>query len=207
MTTSDSRPNPQRTYALVVGIEKYNAGPTWNLNGPAHDVLKFVDWLLSRHIPRENILLFLSLLDESNVLPTQTPLVAQLPTLSNIYSAITGTLRQWQGDLLYIFWGGHGVLTLEGNQKLYCADATQETRQNLDLSSLLTSLRSTYFSVPSSSFPTFPQQVCIIDACRSYERNRETKFSLPGQVFVHVEPLRRPCIQFVLFATKPGSAA
>jgi Caspase domain len=208
MISDKKKPSPQQTYALVVGIEKYDAGPLWNLNGPASDAVAFVNWLLSQQVPAEHILLFLSPLEEENQsLLTDAPIPAQTATLSNIYTAITRQFLLWQGDLLYLFWGGHGMITLERSQKLFCADATQQTRQNLDLDSLLTALRSTYFAAPESSTSRFPEQVCIVDACRSYERSRETAFSLPVVTFVHGEPLRRSCEQFVLFATKPGSAA
>lgn len=89
--------SPQRTYALVVGLEKYNAGTSWNLNGPANDARKFADWLCSRGVPPENIFLFLSLLDEGS----NASLVVQSATRDNLYRAITDTLRQKQGDLLY----------------------------------------------------------------------------------------------------------
>src|SRR6266566_5781091 len=198
---------PQRAYALVVGIEKYDAGPEWNLNGPVNDALKFVQWLLNRGVPSENVFLFLSPLEKNNAQLAQMPVAARPPTFSNIYTTITVTLRQCQGDVLYIFWGGHGILTLEESQRLCCANATEDTRQNLDFTSLLASLRSTYFAAQSSSYSRFPLQICFVDACRLYERSRDTTLSLPSQTFVYGEPLRRPCEQFVLFATKPGNVA
>src|SRR6266568_3225111 len=198
---------PQRAYALVVGIEKYDAGPEWNLNGPVNDALKFVQWLLNRGVPSENVFLFLSPLEKNNAQLAQMPVAARPPTFSNIYTTITVTLRQCQGDVLYIFWGGHGILTLEESQRLFCANATEDTRQNLDFTSLIASLRSTYFAAQSSSYSRFPLQICFVDACRLYERSRDTPLSLPSQTFVYGEPLRRPCEQFVLFATKPGNVA
>lgn len=38
---------PENTYALVVGIEKYDAGPDWDLDGPTRDASRFCAWLLS----------------------------------------------------------------------------------------------------------------------------------------------------------------
>lgn len=186
----------QRTYALVVGIEKYNAGTSWNLNGPANDARKFAEWLCSRGVPRENIFLFLSPLDESSgALPAVQP-----ATRDNLYRAITDTLRQKEGDLLYIFWGGHGIITREGSRKLFYADATQETKLNLDLNSLLTALRSDYF-------PNFSQQICIIDTCANHVEQLRLTHSLPDEFFPYGQPVRKTREQFVLLAAKPGERA
>ena len=43
--------DPTTTRALLVGIEKYDAGADWNLNGPACDVLRMAQWLLRQGIP------------------------------------------------------------------------------------------------------------------------------------------------------------
>ena len=43
--------SPQRTCALVVGIERYDADRTWDLDGPANDAARFTSWLLSRGVP------------------------------------------------------------------------------------------------------------------------------------------------------------
>ena len=47
--------DPQKTYALVVGVEKYAAGSNWDLDGPTSDANKFVEWLRGRQVPVENI--------------------------------------------------------------------------------------------------------------------------------------------------------
>ena len=57
--------DPARTYAFVVGVERYDTGAAWHLDGPAADASRFVSWLLSRGVPASQILLFLSPLAES----------------------------------------------------------------------------------------------------------------------------------------------
>jgi hypothetical protein len=57
--------NPAQSHAVVVGIEKYDIGDAWNLNGPALDAVRFVRWLRTRGVPAENIDLFASPLAEN----------------------------------------------------------------------------------------------------------------------------------------------
>ena len=47
---------PERTYGLVIGIESYQEN-SWNVEGgdPAHDALKFAQWLSDCGVPKENI--------------------------------------------------------------------------------------------------------------------------------------------------------
>ena len=107
---------PENVYALVVAIEKYKAGSEWDLNGPANDALKFANWLLERDVKPENIQLFLSPLDV-NVAVLEKAKAKELSPFpadrNHIDSAIRSKLTSEsnRGDLLYVFWGGHGVVT------------------------------------------------------------------------------------------------
>jgi len=49
---------PANTHAIVVGIEEYDIGPDWNLDGPALDAARFIRYLRDQHIPPGNITLF-----------------------------------------------------------------------------------------------------------------------------------------------------
>jgi hypothetical protein len=60
--------DPARVVALVVGVERYAAGPRWTLPGPVTDALRFRDWLRSTGVPDANILLHLAPADGSAVL-------------------------------------------------------------------------------------------------------------------------------------------
>ncbi len=114
--------NPQQTYALVVGIEKYAAGQAWNLNGPAQDAGRFCGWLLDRQVPKENILLFSSALEESALNQKTNGLEFHPPKRQNIYQTLINELPQKRGNLLFVFWGGHGIITPEGKRCLFYAD-------------------------------------------------------------------------------------
>ena len=191
--------SPENTYALVVGIEKYAQGSMWDLDGPADDAHRFVQWLLDRDVPRDHILQFISPLDknsgsiESDVQPA---------TRENIHRALFTTLPQKQdGTLLYVFWGGHGIVTSKNSRLLYYAETTRKYLLNLDLTALLTSLRSSYFT-------NFEQQIYLIDACGKYvaDWQRDELGAIPSESFPSRD-LDFTHKQYVMLASRAGELA
>ncbi|WP_414514879.1 hypothetical protein [Nostoc sp. PCC 9305] len=73
---------------------------------------------------------------------------------------MTNFLSPKSGDLLYIFWAGHGLITSERERRLLCADTNKQNWQNLYLNSLLVLLGSDKFQIRN--------HICIIDACANY---------------------------------------
>jgi hypothetical protein len=185
---------PQHTYALIVGIERYQES-RWNVNGPANDALKFARWLYERGVPKENIRLCLSSLEEIE----QSELGVEEATEQKIAGIITDFFPDKKGDLLYIFWAGHGLITSERERRLLCADATKRNWQNLDFNSLLVYLSSDSFQIRN--------HICIVDACANYileSKGRPT--NLGGKTFSSGQP-RTETQQFVLLATREGEQA
>jgi len=196
--------NPDRVYALVVGIEKYQAGSAWDLDGPANDALKFASWLLNRDVMPEHIQLFLSPLDrnakviEDARLKGLTPAPATRDQIdSNIISKLTSENNS--GDLLYVFWGGHGIITkrISTTRRLFFADTDDIHLWNLNLDSLVEALSTSAFS------SGFSQQNFLIDACANthfqepYQINAAeaaaSTFSTSGE--------KKKAEQFILFAS------
>ena len=190
---------PERTYGLVVGIEKYQE-TSWNVKGggPANDALKFADWLCKRDVPKENIRLCLSALDENNDLVEQSDLKVEAATEPNLSGIIEDYLSQKQGDLLYIFWAGHGLLTSERERRVLCADATCQNWRNLNLDSLFLLLKSDGFQIRN--------HICIVDACADFLDLQKLPKNLKGKEFNHGPP-GQDSQTFVLFATREGEKA
>jgi len=191
---------PERTFGLIVGIEKYHES-TWNVTGggPADDALKFAHWLHRRSVPKENIRLCLSALEENHQLVGECGLTVELATEQNISDIVTNFLSPQSGDLLYIFWAGHGLITSERERRLFFADANRQNWQNLDLNSLLVLLGSDKFKIRN--------HICIIDACANYvleSKGRPT--NLGGKAFLSGQP-HKDSQQFVLLATREGEQA
>ncbi|MEH2283163.1 MAG: NB-ARC domain-containing protein [Nostoc sp.] len=191
---------PERTFGLIVGIEKYHES-AWNVpgGGPADDALKFAHWLHLHGVPKENIRLCLSALEENHQLIGECGLTVELATEQNISDIVTNFLSPKSGDLLYIFWAGHGLITPGRERRLLCADANKQNWQNLDLNSLLVLLGSDKFQIRN--------HICIIDACANYvleSKGRPT--NLGGKAFLNGQP-HKDSQQFVLLATREGEKA
>ena len=192
---------PKKTSAIIVGIENYNAGQSWDLNGPAHDACQFATWLCNKQVPSENITLFISPLDENRQLALPNGLSFQAATEQNVTNCIENTLAQSIYDLLYFYWGGHGVITTVGERRLFYADATVANKKNLDLNLLLVFLRTDYFQASALS-----RQIVIVDACANYATDMKATKELPQRIFPNGEPLENR-EQYVLMAAKPGESA
>jgi hypothetical protein len=194
----DFTAKPERTYALLVGIAKYQfQNKDWNIKsgGPARDALKFAHWLRQRGVPKDNIWLCLSLLEEIE----PSDLAFEEATEPRINEIVTNILSQKRGDLLYIFWAGHGLITSEGERRLICADATAQNWQNLDLNSLLLLLRSNLFQIRN--------HICIVDACANYIGESKVRpTNLGRKTFSSGQP-RTESKQLVLLSAREGELA
>jgi len=197
---SGGEASPQRTYALVVGIDRYEAGAAWDLDGPAHDAARFTSWLAARGVPADQMLIFLSPLDDQSPgVPLPAGVTASPARHEPVTKAITRILPGWRGDLLWLFWAGHGVLTRDEGLRLFYADASAEDKRNLNLKSLLTALR-------SDRYPGLPRQVGVVDACQTYAERMQLATTLPDETFPCGQPLPGR-EQFVLYAASSGQVA
>jgi hypothetical protein len=189
---STLKTDPSRTFAVVVAIEDYKI-PDVNLDGPVRDARRFVEWLRFHTVPKKNIHLFASPLksNATQLAPLRMPWT--LAVRESIHKCFTETLPGTAGDLLFLFWGGHGLLA-EGQRRLIYSDASENSTLNLDLLSLLTSLHGDLFS-------GLPHQVAIIDACANHVEHLQPPEMFPPKNY---EP---GCEQFVLFGAKPGEPA
>jgi Effector-associated domain 2/Caspase domain len=192
--------SPRRTYALVVGVERYDAGLDWDLDGPANDAARFTSWLVDRGVPPDQVLVFLSPLGEQPLEMPLPPGVTVSPARREpVIDAITRTLPQWRGDLLWLFWAGHGVVTREDHLRLFYADASAGDKRNLDVHSLLTALRSDLYA-------GLPRQIGIVDACQTYAERLQLAATLPAETLPYGRPLPNR-EQFALYAASPGQVA
>ena len=190
---------PTTTKALLVGIEKYEAGDNWNLNGPAHDVIRMAKWLRDQNVPSENLTIFLSPLDNNQeTLEQAKSLTGSEPapaTKSSIQDELSRLQRE-SASLFLFYWGGHGWVTLEGERRLFYADTQEGDERNLDFNDLLV-------SACSDSYRKMPRQLFIADTCANYIPQIRNP---PSDQLGKKEPRFFP-EQFVLFAGKLGDRA
>ena len=161
-----------RTCAVVVGVDLYELGSRLNLRGPARSARRFAEILQARGLPWSRILLFLSTKDDATAAagqeavqarPAQVPQEdhstkddataaagqeavqarpAQVPQEDPIYQVFDGPSLRPGGDLLVVYWAGHGVRTTDNVRRLFCSDARPGNLKHLHLESLRRYLRS-----------------------------------------------------------------
>ncbi|SCF65176.1 hypothetical protein GA0115255_101424 [Streptomyces sp. Ncost-T6T-2b] len=186
--------DPARVVALVVGVEAYAAGPRWTLPGPVRDALRFRDWLRSTGVPDTNILLHLAPAEGTG--PVTGHRGADHETLRR---TLVHELPALQGDMLWIWWGGHGVLDRDEHLRLYCADATETDRRNIDLESARRRLS-------SDVLPGFEKQNWVVDACQTFEERHRPAVTIPDGSLPAGQRLRIHW-QSVLLAADRGQRA
>ena len=188
---------PEKTYALVVGIEQYEES-SWNVKGggPVNDAIKFAHWLDRYKVPKENIRLCLSPLNEISDLIETLGITVEAATESNLSDIIENFLSQEKGDLLFIFWAGHGLIDSERKRRLLCSDSTEKNWRNIDFNSLLVLLASNSFEIRN--------HICLIDACANYIA--KSPKNIKGKQFNCGEP-KKDTNRFVLLATREGERA
>ncbi|MFD0359587.1 hypothetical protein ACFVHW_38525 [Streptomyces sp. NPDC127110] len=200
--------NPRRTFALVAGVERYEISHHWNLRGPARDALRFARWLTGPgQVPAANVRLLLSPLDDPDTLDwSASEGLAALRTSyrpateANARTALLDELPGCDGDLLWIFWAGHGYLGRDRELMLPCADARRGQIRHLNLDSALR-----WWRTDLVGHRRFPLQAALVDACRvDAPRDSRWNFGSADYGGGRTVPGRR---QFRLYASREGEAA
>ncbi|WP_030244405.1 MULTISPECIES: effector-associated domain 2-containing protein [unclassified Streptomyces] len=188
------RVDPARVHALIVGIEAFDAGSGWDLPGPARDAVRFHRLLREAGVPEDQLRLHLS------PLPPYVPEVPYRPAdQATLRRVLVRELPAAQGDVLWVWWGGHGVLDRSGHLRLFCADATTGDKVGIDLDSALD-------RYAGDAVPGFAEQLWIVDACETFEEALGFRDQLPPEAL----PVgRRDLVhrQTVLRAAGRGRAA
>jgi hypothetical protein len=163
------RAAPGRVHALIVGIERYDAGESWDLPGPARDAVAFHRLLRAAGVPEDRLRLHLA------PLPPYVPDVPYAPAdHATLRRVLVRELPAQPGDVLWVWWGGHGVLDRSGGLRLFCADATTADKVGIDLESALT-------RYAGDAVPGFAEQLWIVDACETFEEALNFRDPLPAQ--------------------------
>ena len=196
--------SPERTHAVVVGIERYEAGDAWDLDGAAGSALRIIRWLRERYVPAGNITALLSPLDVNMSTVERTLAELELPpeplpaTVDIIRRVITEQLPAKDGDLLVLFWSGHGVLDRRKERRLFCANAAVNAKYNINVTDLLAALS-------GKNFVGLREQVIVVDACANFIQEMRLKLQEPESGFAIGDT--RPVRQDVLLAAAQGEKA
>lgn len=196
---------PERTFALVVGVERYRIGHGWNLPGPASDALRFAAWLTGPgKVPPGNIQLLVSPLDAGRLDWSATPGLTELArshrsaTEANVKDVLLDRFARCDGDLLWIYWAGHGFVDGRQELVLVCSDAHDKETRHLNLDAALRWWRS-----DRVEWPRFRLQAALVDVCR-VDPPRNMK---PGSVDYGSDKTVAERRQFRLYACRNGEPA
>jgi hypothetical protein len=188
---------PEHTHALIVGIERYAAGPQWDLNGPMNDALAIQKWLIGSGVPAGQIHLHVSALEANQAKLNDLKVGHQEATDQALRKTIESLKKipPSQAELLFLFWAGHGLISAE-HQCLLLAHAT-----DLDMACYRVDNLRTSFA--NDGCPGFAHQIFLFDTCRSFHRRPQAP--PPGLELPSGAPITKS--QFLFFASQEGQAA
>ncbi|CCK29529.1 hypothetical protein BN159_5150 [Streptomyces davaonensis JCM 4913] len=158
---------PERTRAILVGAESYGGDPFHDLAGSAQDALGHARWLRENGVPAENIRLCVSPLDSARDRTAATASALGIPLLGADHDTVRRIIRdelpEWDADLLWLAWSGHGAITSgTARHLLVHADARPYEEAALDTANLQNAL------LYNPRYQRIRHKVVSIDACRNH---------------------------------------
>ncbi|MGC5172081.1 tetratricopeptide repeat protein [Microbacterium sp. DT81.1] len=188
-----------RTSVLAVGLERYALPAGWDLPGAASQAVQFAEWAIRQGVPPGRVRLGCTWLDDAGAgvverLGARAVEVGNESLLDTIYE-----LMVEGGDLLLVYWCGHGVAGNQLERRLLTSGASEHNLANRFVADILARFQSTIGA-------GFAQQVFIIDACANIMPHQDgQKRALPD---ARIQPLGvRKARQDVYFATDVGEYA
>jgi hypothetical protein len=187
---------PTRTYAIVVAMEHYRH-PDLDLIGPYADGCRFIEWLLARGVPAGHITFVASPADRN--LP-DSPVAHSAHPGEELSDLFLDTIANCDADLLWVFWGGHGVTDAQGASLLLLEGSDPRRLRALPVSNLVRTLLGT-----SEEGTRIDRVAVVLDACQTQLRPGEgNPVPRPITGTVELDPDRG---LFLLQACAPGQAA
>ncbi|MEU1289355.1 hypothetical protein [Kitasatospora sp. NPDC005856] len=190
--------DPARVHAIVVGLEGY---PGAALDGPVADALAFVAWLRGHGVPPGNIALWLFPRDRNRDAAERAARDHRVPVswaTTDDSTRLMDTLRDpREGDVLYVYWAGHGVTAQQDRRLLMLPSDPDRTARWLHTQEF-------YEVLSDPAVCRFRHQVFLLDVCATYAERR-----LDGEpVPLSFGAYRRTVVpQFVIHATATDQVA
>lgn len=188
--------DPEKTSALVVGIDRYAFGDHATLRGPVHDAWRMASWLVQQRVPPARITVCVSRRASDVGHDRVDGVCVRDATSSAILAELFDNLTTVQAELLVVYWSGHGVSTRLHGRRLFFSDASANHPANIDVAALLEALK-------SDRFPRLRKQVIFVDACANFLGFEEG--ALPTGQVAYGKPV--PTQQFVLYSAGRGDKA
>jgi hypothetical protein len=189
------------SFAIVIGIDRYDDPAIPQLTGPVNDALKMAKWLLDPargKLGEDNLSLILD--------PIPNPIDPSLTRLSKLGNVLQATKRVVMttirdlparapsgGDRLFFFYAGHGLMSRSTSgfeDAIVSSDYDKDACKALSVDSIQQFLKTL----------AFPEQYFILDCCRNF-LNEATMLD---SIVIGGSALPQQTDQFVYYATGPG---
>ncbi|WP_406299933.1 caspase family protein [Embleya sp. NBC_00888] len=188
--------DPARTYAIVVAMERYRHLDL-DLVGPYTDGCRFIHWLFDRGVPPENVEFVASPPAHDRPEPPVPCRAHPGEELADLFQDI---IAKCDADLLWVFWGGHGVTDDQGASMLLLEDSQPHRLRGLPVANLVRTLLGT-----SNQGRRIARVAVVLDACQTQLRPGQGNLvPRPITGTVELDPDRG---LFLLQACAPGQAA
>lgn len=202
--------DPRELVVYVVGIERYDGGEAWDLDGPVADALDFAEWLIERGVPPHNIQAFLAPLKHGDPLASRPVLSGKVKrrgaTSGELYTALSDELNATKPKHFCLFWGGHGCLMPKGDRYLFGSESTAEHIPCINLTDFFRYLGTEALGPDLGRGSR--QFITIVDACATFADQRGYDRS-DHIATAHPFPVRQQVSRSwsAIFSTNPGEYA
>lgn len=154
--------DPKRTFAFVVAADIYEMTDSqWGVPQALTAALDLVCWLRKSDVPESNIHLLSGATQCPELQGVLAPDRWQRATHYNLDKTLTEKLSGPRGDLLIVFWSGHGEMSRR-DRRLYLPEMTDRSPKNISVAQLLECLGTSSFQ--------FQEQAVFIDACAGFRK-------------------------------------
>jgi hypothetical protein len=190
-------PVPAQVRVLAVGLERYAYGDALDLPGAATEAVRFARWAIGHGVPPNNVVLACSWQGDqapADPIPGARTAATTRDGLEEALQQLVGV----GGELLLVYWCGHGLVNEERDRVLLTANAKAENQSNISVTEILALLA-------SDKGNGFARQILLIDACANFATDLRIDDRLPRLTLAKGKP--REVDQFALFAAEQGQVA
>jgi len=187
--------DPKRTHVVSIGIEDYENAMFPPLAGVAKGATRFAQWAIAAGVKPANVRLASS--PAAHLAGNLAKVASYEATFGGIETLFLD-LRGAAGDLLLVYWAGHGVLNNCRQRVLFTSDSDE--------------VRARYFRVDnlhdflaSDRVPGFDRNVLFIDACANFAHEINLDRSMANATFENFRGRRIQ--QWTLFSAAQGEYA
>lgn len=183
-------------HAIVVALETSQLGPYYTIKGVANQAKKFIVWLRSLEIPRENISHFITGGEDNEIIKKEitkklefhgVDLKEEVDWLSSNNNVTMDTFLETinkkfekSGKFLFVLWVGHGETSIKQNRYIHYYNSTTKHPRCLHLDSFVKYL--------NSKDNRFEETLAFVDACaNSINPKRDSIISNDVGIWKNVE--------------------